>query len=373
MGAEGETKSKGRGLPVLHKLLIALLVAGVTAEAALRIDDARAKPVRDADFYAPAPDRESLYVPHPYLGVVLNPGYERAQEPGRRSYATSINALGMRGAPMTPEKPAGTYRILCLGGSTTYGTGATRDELTYPAQLEQRLNAAAPAGVRFEVGNCGVPGYSTSDSLINLELRLLDYAPDAIVVYHAANDSRPIQARGFQSDYSHLRRPWTEPTFSPVERFLLRNWRTYARLTRGTDPTSQTLQSYLMVPGYRELHVPSSEGVPPEGVATFLRNVRSIVAVAQEREILAVLQTFAVCESKQREGDEHFFATVATLNAGLESYAAEAGVALIDVATPLQDRARIFDDWMHFNDDGSAAHARVVFEAAREQGLFGLR
>ena len=57
--------------------------------------------------------RDGLVIPHPYLLYVARPGY---QEFG----FTQVNSLGYRGHEIAHDKPAGTYRILCLGGSTTF-------------------------------------------------------------------------------------------------------------------------------------------------------------------------------------------------------------------------------------------------------------
>jgi hypothetical protein len=56
--------------------------------------------------------KDSYMIPHPYLLYTLRPGYEEFGYP-------QINSLGYRGHEFAFEKPRGTYRILCLGGSTT--------------------------------------------------------------------------------------------------------------------------------------------------------------------------------------------------------------------------------------------------------------
>ena len=82
-------------------------------------------------------------------------------------------------------KPLGEYRIACLGGSTTYTTSVEDWRLSYPALLEHELHNAGLGSVC--VLNCGAAGWSSWESLINLETRVLDLDPDLIVVYHAIN------------------------------------------------------------------------------------------------------------------------------------------------------------------------------------------
>lgn len=88
-------------------------------------------------------------------------------------------------APATPSLAAGvrTYRILCLGESTTALGG--RD--SYPAQLEVRLNAAVP-GSRFVVINAGIPGVSSERILSELEANLDRFQPDVVVTMMGIND-----------------------------------------------------------------------------------------------------------------------------------------------------------------------------------------
>ena len=52
------------------------------------------------------------YLPHNYLGYVPAPGYVL----GKNRH----NDLGFRGGPVLIPKPQGEFRIVCLGGSTTY-------------------------------------------------------------------------------------------------------------------------------------------------------------------------------------------------------------------------------------------------------------
>ena len=66
--------------------------------------------------------------PHRYLGYAPTPGYSRG--PNRH------NALGFRGAEVAVPKPPTAYRIVCLGGSTTYGDGVEDWHFTYPALLQ---------------------------------------------------------------------------------------------------------------------------------------------------------------------------------------------------------------------------------------------
>src|SRR5262249_2859543 len=67
------------------------------------------------------------------------------------------NGMGLRGPEPVVPKPAGTYRILCLGDDTTFAQGVAESE-TFCALLQAELggpNSPAP----IEVINAGVPDY----------------------------------------------------------------------------------------------------------------------------------------------------------------------------------------------------------------------
>src|SRR6202521_5424036 len=71
----------------------------------------------------------------------------------------AINSQGLRDKEYTLRKPSGTYRVMMLGDSTTFGWGVPVDA-TVAKILEQKLNAA-DLGRSFEVVNAGVGNYGT--------------------------------------------------------------------------------------------------------------------------------------------------------------------------------------------------------------------
>lgn len=101
-----------------------------------------------------------------------------------------FNSLGYRGEDITIPKPEGVYRIVALGGSTTFGEYLETYAEAYPHQLQQILRESY-GFERVEVINAGVPGYTTWESAVNLMLRVPDLDPDMVIVYHAVNDVNP--------------------------------------------------------------------------------------------------------------------------------------------------------------------------------------
>ncbi|MHC5210479.1 MAG: SGNH/GDSL hydrolase family protein [Planctomycetota bacterium] len=358
-------KRRGGAARWIRRGALVLVLVALGAEGGLRVyAGLRGLDVEQA-FGRPHPEG-GLFVPHPYTAFGLRP------VPG----SPDNNAYGMRGPERSPPKPPGVVRILCLGGSTTYGSGLDADE-AYPARLAAALARDAPEGTRYEVLNCGVPGYTSIESLVALELRLLDFDPDGIVVYHGINDARMIQTRGFRPDYTHMRRTWRDPDISTMEWWLLRHSRAYAWLahTLGFGLKSVRLEELVFVEEAPTLYrSPDEDGVNQRGVAAFLRNIRHMVALARAQGVDVVLTTFAMRELPGKPRPEQDYApTVAAMNRQLAGYAEREHLPLVDMAAGLNRRADLFYDAIHFNARGTEAQADLVLQTARAAGLWGLR
>jgi hypothetical protein len=96
-----------------------------------------------------------------------------------------INGQGMRAdREYAYAKPAGTKRIVSLGDSMTIGYEVDVEQ-TFSSIVEARLKNA---GMRVEVLNTGVSGFSNAEEQLYLERELIKYAPDLVLVQFASND-----------------------------------------------------------------------------------------------------------------------------------------------------------------------------------------
>lgn len=85
----------------------------------------------------------------------------------------------------TPQKPPGTFRIFCFGGSTTYGRpfdGRT----SFSRWLQDLLGALEP-DTRFEVINAGGISYA-SYRIVPLVREALQFQPDLVILYTGHNE-----------------------------------------------------------------------------------------------------------------------------------------------------------------------------------------
>lgn len=95
----------------------------------------------------------------------------------------TVNSHGMRDREYSLHKPAGTTRLAFLGTSHTMGVGVNDDE-PFEAVLEELLNQETPAGsgVRYELLNFGVGGYTPLQYLYLLEHRIAPFDVDYVVI-----------------------------------------------------------------------------------------------------------------------------------------------------------------------------------------------
>jgi len=147
---------------------------------------ARRNPLSGTGIEVPDPDLFWRYRPNQDL-IASYPVEGGLQAPPVR---VRTNAFGLRDRDRTREKPPGVFRILSLGESTTFGDKLEMAE-NYSYRLEDLLNAGGALGRRVEVWNCGIPSYSTYQSLRWLELDGLGFQPDLVLFYHEINDFLP--------------------------------------------------------------------------------------------------------------------------------------------------------------------------------------
>ncbi|MBU2488696.1 MAG: SGNH/GDSL hydrolase family protein [Proteobacteria bacterium] len=107
-----------------------------------------------------------------------------------------INSMGFAEDVLSPEKPPGTLRVLCLGGSAFFNRNmATR--------LKRKLQEQTDAPV--EVLGGALRTHNTRSSLIKYAL-LAKYDFDYVFIYHGINDvaANHVPPEYFRDDYSHF-------------------------------------------------------------------------------------------------------------------------------------------------------------------------
>lgn len=134
--------------------------------------------------------RPGFFVSDPVLGQRLAANYD-GWFAGVPAHTNSFGFRDTREYAL-PKVP-GTFRILVLGDSVTFGHGALY-ETTYPYLLEQRLRSWRQE-VKWEVWNLGIPGYNTAQELAYLNEVGERYAPDLVIVGFFLNDFTGVEPR----------------------------------------------------------------------------------------------------------------------------------------------------------------------------------
>jgi len=138
-----------------------------------------------------------LIEPHPYLGgcSVANAS---AEVNGIR---ITHNSFRGRGAEFARPKPPGLFRIVTLGGSSTYCVGVS-DNQTWPYLLGKDL------GTPYEVVNMGGVGGTSIETMIQTALLFSDIQPDVAVYYLGWNDAREQHVDDPWPDWSGFHGKW---------------------------------------------------------------------------------------------------------------------------------------------------------------------
>lgn len=110
---------------------------------------------------------------------------ESQDEDGRPTMKTASGKEALNSQSFLKEKPANTFRIACLGGSTTYGRPFW-DETSFSGWLRAYL-PAADSGQNWEVINAGGISYASYRVLVLAE-ELAEYEPDLFVLYIGHNE-----------------------------------------------------------------------------------------------------------------------------------------------------------------------------------------
>lgn len=310
--------------------------------------------------------------PHIYLGYYPTPNYEKGDQ--------KHNSLGYRGEEIDLPKPQGRFRIVCIGGSTTYTTRVKDYRLSYPALLEKELKNRGYSNV--DVVNAGVVGYSSWETLISLAFRVLDVQPDLIIVYHGINDANARlvwPAAAYKGDDSGRR----APTVNASQPAIVRNL-TILRIlmVKLGCPTAYALYHDSIMKDahtYRavEFRDQKQKGEYPDNIfkevsaeemfrtnrpVYFERNIRNIIAIAKSNGIQVILPSFATCSDfpeYPRVSSPEYIRVYREQNEIIRSIADDTGVYFFDFVNIFPNKRDYYTDGRHVNLAGSKLKAKL--------------
>lgn len=313
---------------------------------------------------------------YPYLIYRVKPN---------QSFGTiTVNALGFRGREIAKIKPDATVRVIMLGGSALWGTGASSDNSTITYELEKLLNNSAE-GKKYEVINAGDGGYVTMQELITLCDRAIDLNPDIVITFDGFNDiysGFTNGIAGYPQNFSHFKQK------------LEANNIFYHLLTAVTQPLTHSmfirkLNNKFRIFSMRNAKV-NSDGIPfvyaePFEVArVFGRNLSYIHAITKERNIISLftIQPMLGVGVKKLTPEEQ--GSLKALNENIKGYIVylrrTAGFLVKELKLLEQsskahvlDLTGVFDsndgtvylDYCHISDVGNKAVAEKIYGALK--------
>ena len=294
----------------------------------------------------------------------------------RRTAFFTVNRFGLRGVGTPAETPGPRPRILCLGGSTTFGMSVT-DGLEWPARLEAHL------GGRVEVVNAGRPGATSCVNYQYLRDRLVRLRPDVVVLYEGFNDLWKGVRRhaGEQPDYTRvdetmpavpdaLDRGENLPWPSPPSFFLYR--------------TAWWLRGRLPPPAPTWPEPPPLHGdfrFDPAIVGMFEHNLAAEIRLSRRHGAVPLVATMAGCDDpavpapEQARRMAYVLARMPQLDVrsgqtGLDLYreatrrvARQESARLVDLARTIPKDTSAYTDTIHFTPAGEDLVAREIAAA----------
>lgn len=276
-----------------------------------------------------------------------------------------VNPQGFRGErPTALQKPAGVFRILAIGGSTTFDTFVSHDTLAWPARLESWLRQLDPSH-QVEVINAGTPGYNIWQDQVRLQTELYRYQPDLIVFYQGHNDLFGNLRSSNAPKAVDAHRPNPVATVTPWGGWLEQNSLLYAKVAERIK-----LALFARLKKSPAPAAPAGEAEIQRDA--FTRSVRQYLAAAATLEIPVIVpELVQVSGTATEESDparkavwQHTvpFASPATVLQGYQEYNAvlkEEAARYNDTFIPMADLAiagekyYAVEDPIHFSDLGA--------------------
>jgi lysophospholipase L1-like esterase len=355
-------KKKPQIILLISSILIALFILEICSRIWLN-HFADAEQYGKYALYTDVKHENYQKIKHHYLNYYPNPNY--------RSGLRYHNSLGYRNKEFSRIKPPGIYRIVALGGSSTYDSGIKDNEKTFTAQLEKILRKRY-GYKNVEVINAGVGGYTSWESLINLEFRVLDIDPDLVIIYHGTNDvnARLVVPDAYSADNSGSRKQWEPPPIPIIEySALLRIIGRKLHLAHQVGVWSFVdAKTYLGPEGKNYDPMALLKKNPPK---YFRRNLKNMIAIAKANGVKIMFSTWA-----HSPYFEHDYASLPFQQIGMKEnndvvreVAISNNIPLFDFADQMPKDKKYWADGRHNNERGALLKAELFAKFIHDSGL----
>src|SRR5260221_3841520 len=244
--------------------------------------------------------------------------------------------------------------------------------MAFPAQLGSLL---AQTHGRWEAINAGVPAWSSTETLVDLQLRVLPLDPDVVVILQGRNEIFPQAYNGYRPDYTHFRRPGFNFAVSNYVHKEVFRWSRLAMLActlRGERFGWSEVEEHPLYGGVVKENRPTTEEAErnlrdPARMETLRSCLESMIELCRARGIHVVVCTMAFRPDKlslpELDVSPRMNALLAEQvernNELARETAGRLGATLVHTAT-LSGREEIFLDDCHMTAAGHRLCARMI-------------
>jgi lysophospholipase L1-like esterase len=279
------------------------------------------------------------------------------------------------------EKPKDTFRIITLGGSTTYNPRLPEDK-RYPNVLEELLKKNYPE-LNIEVFNAGMDWYTTKHSLINYVTYLRDWQPNLVIVMHAINDlcrsfSPPSYAVGpYNRSWSHFYGPSIRGAKPPAfeKRILEKLFDKWFYTLKNRERTI-SLDSYISLEDFERHLRYLIHYIKSDNVKIILMTQPYIYKDQMSTEELSVLWFGSTYCKQKFNFFQYQYSSPSSLRVAMEAFnnvtrelSLEEELILVDLETQIRKDLVNFSDDVHYTVEGARQVAEIVAKRIIEEKL----
>jgi hypothetical protein len=353
------------------KFVISFIVFIITLEICARVDDTIKY---NAPFWGDYSDdllRSGDIDGDPYN--VPNAGYEKWQN----------NRLGFRGPDISPIKPPGTIRIVCMGSSESYGLHESPNK-EWPAQLQAILGHS-----RYQVINASVAGITLFRFNSYLRKHVFSLKPDIIIftinpLFYATvleHLTKPDKkAHRLQHADSNLRLAAIPSHFRivpKVKQVLKQSISDYFPETLNNYQIQNLNRQIKELERFQLNGTKPKDSVPDSYVNSFRHDMEMLIKSCNEQGIKVLLTTYpSLMTSKNIEQHPVIFSDIRRyciefsfngivdiinkLNMVVSSLAKNDHLMFVDTGAILPKTTLYFTDNVHYTDQGSHIIAECI-------------
>jgi hypothetical protein len=308
----------------------------------------------------PGHNSVARYRPHPYLNYMGNP--DHVTPDGEKLH----HEIGIRRTDVDlTGKPDGIFRVVAVGGSTTFGHYVPDARNVWPGLVGLAL--AETLGAEAETVNGGVPNYSTFELIGFSALWLPELEPDLVLVHTGLNDAFTV---GFPDeggpDNTTFRHSWNYRPLPGAVRTAMRASHFLRALGTG----------WLLRSGYQigDMTPAMQYPIPPddevlknlEGATGkyFRRNLETLIVLIRQAGGEPVLVNMPINPEFDETGSVYYDAiseAVKRNNRIMSEVADRHGITVVDLYSRMRD-PEIYVDAAHVDTRGMMQKAQFVFD-----------